>query len=126
MEWILAKELIDYKVAINEMERMVNEIIKGERQETIWLLEHTEIYTAGTSTKDAHLKNIVGAPVVRTNRGGQLTFHGPPGPTCPHVKNPYPFTKCSPIKSKAFGQADGFSAFVKMSATWSSVEQCSR
>ena len=77
MEWILAKELIDYKVAINEMERMVNEIIKGERQETIWLLEHTEIYTAGTSTKDAHLKNIVGAPVVRTNRGGQLTFHGP-------------------------------------------------
>ena len=77
MEWILAKELIDYEVALNEMERMVNEIIRGERQETIWLLEHTEIYTAGTSTKDAHLKNIVGAPVVRTNRGGQLTFHGP-------------------------------------------------
>ena len=58
------------------MEEIVDKIIIGDAQETIWLLEHNEIYTAGTSTKDIHLKNVK-APIIKTNRGGQLTFHGP-------------------------------------------------
>ena len=77
MEWITSKEPIDYAVALEKMEKLVNEIIQGNKKETIWLLEHNEIYTAGTSTKDIHLQNVKGAPIFKTNRGGQLTFHGP-------------------------------------------------
>ena len=77
MEWIKSKNPLDYKIALAQMEEIVDKIIIGDAQETIWLLEHNEIYTAGTSTKDIHLKNVKGAPIIKTNRGGQLTFHGP-------------------------------------------------
>ena len=77
MEWITSKEPIDYALALENMEKLVSEIIQGKEKETIWLLEHNEIYTAGTSTKDIHLQNVKGAPIFKTNRGGQLTFHGP-------------------------------------------------
>ena len=77
MEWIKSRNPIDYKIALVRMEGIVDKIISGDEQETIWLLEHNEIYTAGTSTKDIHLENVKGAPIIKTNRGGQLTFHGP-------------------------------------------------
>jgi len=77
MEWIKSRNPLDYKIAIVRMEGIVDKIISGDDQETIWLLEHNEIYTAGTSTKDIHLENVKGAPIIKTNRGGQLTFHGP-------------------------------------------------
>ena len=77
MEWIKSRNPLDYKIALIRMEGIVDKIISGDEQETIWLLEHNEIYTAGTSTKDIHLENVKGAPIMKTNRGGQLTFHGP-------------------------------------------------
>ena len=77
MEWIKSRNPLDYKIALIRMEEIVDKIISGDEQETIWLLEHNEIYTAGTSTKDIHLENIKGAQIIKTNRGGQLTFHGP-------------------------------------------------
>ena len=77
MEWIKSRNPLDYKIALVQMEGIVNKIISGDQQETIWLLEHNEIYTAGTSTKDIHLENVKSAPIIKTNRGGQLTFHGP-------------------------------------------------
>ena len=77
MEWIKSRNPLDYKIALLRMEGIVDKIISGDEQETIWLLEHNEIYTAGTSTKDIHLENVKGAPIIKTNRGGQLTFHGP-------------------------------------------------
>ena len=77
MKWIKSRNPLDYKIALLRMEGIVDKIISGDEQETIWLLEHNEIYTAGTSTKDIHLENVKGAPIIKTNRGGQLTFHGP-------------------------------------------------
>ena len=77
MEWIKSSNPLDYKIALAQMEEIVDKIISGDAQETIWILEHNEIYTAGTSTKDIHLINVKGAPIIKTNRGGQLTFHGP-------------------------------------------------
>ena len=77
MEWIKSRNPLDYKIALAQMEEIVDKVIIGDAQETIWLLEHNEIYTAGTSTKDIQLKNVKGAPIIKTNRGGQLTFHGP-------------------------------------------------
>ena len=77
MEWVISKDIIDYEIAFKRMEKIVDEIIQKKKNETIWLLEHNEIYTAGTSTKDIHLESVKDAPIFKTNRGGQLTFHGP-------------------------------------------------
>ena len=43
----------------------------------IWLLEHAPIYTLGQNAKPEHLLNTQGIPVVSTDRGGQVTYHGP-------------------------------------------------
>ena len=77
MEWIISEDTIDYEVALKRMEKIVDEIIQNNKNETIWLLEHNKVYTAGTSTKDIHLEDVKDAPIFKTNRGGQLTFHGP-------------------------------------------------
>jgi len=45
--------------------------------ETVWLLEHPPLYTAGTSAKDSDLLDPRRFPVHRTGRGGQFTYHGP-------------------------------------------------
>lgn len=41
----------------------------------LWLLEHTPVYTLGQGTKEISVHN--GIPVVRTDRGGDITYHGP-------------------------------------------------
>ena len=44
----------------------------------IWMLEHSAVYTLGIAGKAEHLPRIAnGIPVVRTDRGGQITYHGP-------------------------------------------------
>jgi lipoyl(octanoyl) transferase len=43
----------------------------------IWLVEHDPVYTQGLAGKAEHLLNPSGIPVVATNRGGQVTYHGP-------------------------------------------------
>lgn len=44
----------------------------------LWLLEHPPVYTLGVAGKPEHLPRVSnGIPVVRTDRGGQITFHGP-------------------------------------------------
>lgn len=43
----------------------------------IWILEHFPVYTQGQAGKPEHLLNPNGIPVVQTDRGGQITYHGP-------------------------------------------------
>lgn len=43
----------------------------------IWLCEHPPVYTQGIAGKAEHVLNPAGIPVVQTNRGGQVTYHGP-------------------------------------------------
>jgi lipoyl(octanoyl) transferase len=43
----------------------------------LWLVEHDPVYTQGLAGKAEHLLNPGGIPVVPTNRGGQVTYHGP-------------------------------------------------
>lgn len=43
----------------------------------LWLLEHPPVYTLGQAGKPDHLLRDNGIPVVRTDRGGQVTYHGP-------------------------------------------------
>ena len=59
------------------MEQRVADIINGKANEAVWLLEHPSLYTAGTSTNTADLKDANRFPVYESGRGGQYTYHGP-------------------------------------------------
>lgn len=48
-----------------------------ETIDEIWLLEHPPVYTQGIAGKPEHLLFNNGIPVVKTDRGGQITYHGP-------------------------------------------------
>jgi len=43
----------------------------------VWLVEHPPVYTQGVACKPEHLLYNNGIPVIRTDRGGQITYHGP-------------------------------------------------
>lgn len=43
----------------------------------IWQVEHAPVYTLGQAGKPEHILNPHGIPVIRSNRGGQVTYHGP-------------------------------------------------
>lgn len=58
------------------MEERVAAIRRGEAPETVWLLEHPPVYTAGTSAREDELLDPR-FPVYRTGRGGRFTYHGP-------------------------------------------------
>ena len=56
-------------------------VFTSERDETsldeLWLLEHPAVYTLGQAGKEEHLINPGRIPVLKTDRGGQVTYHGP-------------------------------------------------
>src|SRR5213592_5003981 len=43
----------------------------------IWLCAHPPVFTQGIAGREAHVHDVGAVPVVRTNRGGQVTYHGP-------------------------------------------------
>ena len=45
--------------------------------DTLWICEHPAVYTQGLAGKSEHIFNPGEIPVVQSNRGGQVTFHGP-------------------------------------------------
>jgi lipoyl(octanoyl) transferase len=77
MEWRIIDGLSDYAETLAAMEARVAEIAAGRAEETIWLLEHPPLYTAGTSTNPADLVQPGRFPVHVAGRGGQYTYHGP-------------------------------------------------
>lgn len=77
VQWVVAEGLVEYDVAVAEMEARVAAIAAGEATERVWLLEHPPLYTAGVSSKDGDLLDAGRFPVRRTGRGGQFTYHGP-------------------------------------------------
>jgi len=48
-----------------------------ETPDEIWLVEHESVYTLGQAGKPEHILNSGGIPIVHSNRGGQVTYHGP-------------------------------------------------
>lgn len=76
LAWIKADNPVDYEAAVSFMEDRVAAIHNGFTPETVWLLEHPSLYTAGTSAKEADLLEAK-FPVFRTGRGGEYTYHGP-------------------------------------------------
>ncbi len=67
---------IDYIDSMKILEKRVDDVIAGRKDEFLWILEHKTIYTAGTSSNEKDLldKNI---KVIKTNRGGKHTLHSP-------------------------------------------------
>ena len=49
----------------------------NETSDELWLLEHPPVYTQGQAGKPEHILNPLDIPVVQTDRGGQVTYHGP-------------------------------------------------
>ena len=76
LEIKISKKPIEYKKAIRFLEERVIKIQNKESGNLLWILEHPNLYSAGTSAKDKDLLNKNKFPVYKTNRGGQWTFHG--------------------------------------------------
>jgi lipoyl(octanoyl) transferase len=69
--------LVDYEPTWRAMREFT--AARGpERADEIWVLEHPPVYTLGVAGRAEHLPRVAnGIPVVRVDRGGQITYHGP-------------------------------------------------
>ena len=67
---------VNYLDALKFLEERVAEINKSEANELIWILEHPSTFTAGTSFNESDIldKSI---DIIKTSRGGKITWHGP-------------------------------------------------
>ncbi|ACI97846.1 lipoyl(octanoyl) transferase LipB [Rhodospirillum centenum] len=77
VEWRISEAPVPYPEALAFMEERVAAIRAGTAPETVWLLEHPPLYTAGTSARAEDLLTPSRFPVYQTGRGGQFTYHGP-------------------------------------------------
>lgn len=68
--------LIDYLAAWDEQRRVHEQVVSGEEPDTVLLLEHPSVYTAGKRTEPWD-RPMDGTPVVDVDRGGKITWHGP-------------------------------------------------
>ncbi|QCR18620.1 lipoyl(octanoyl) transferase LipB [Agrococcus sp. SGAir0287] len=66
---------VDYQQAWALQRRLHDEVVEGG-EDALLLLEHASVLTAGTSTRESDLP-LDGSPVVRVDRGGRITWHGP-------------------------------------------------
>ena len=67
---------VKYDVAVRLLEERLLDINNSKKGDLIWLLEHEEIYTAGTNYKEDEILNK-DINLIKTNRGGKITYHGP-------------------------------------------------
>lgn len=68
--------LVEYEPVVNEM----REFTLGRDKDTedqLWLLEHQPVFSQGANGDPSHLLNSQSIPIVHTDRGGQVTYHGP-------------------------------------------------
>ena len=71
-----SKNPVKYEDAISFMENRLKDIDQKKVNDLIWVLEHDHIYTSGTSYNENEIidKSI---NIIKTNRGGKITYHGP-------------------------------------------------
>lgn len=80
---ITFKEPVHYSAAWAVQQQFHAERLSGSRTDTLMLLEHLPVYTAGRRTKPAHLKpegtssDTPAVPIETVSRGGSVTYHGP-------------------------------------------------
>ena len=71
-----APDLVDYEAAWERQREVHAEVVDGSAPDTVLLLEHAAVYTAGKRTQ-AHERPLDGTPVIDVDRGGKITWHGP-------------------------------------------------
>ena len=67
---------VDYLESIEILEKRVDDVLAGKKNELMWILEHNTVYTGGTSSNNKDLidKNL---NIIKTKRGGKYTVHSP-------------------------------------------------
>ena len=67
---------VDYIKSMQILEKRVEDVLQGKKDELLWILEHKTVYTAGTNSKEEDVldKNL---EIIKTNRGGKHTLHSP-------------------------------------------------
>lgn len=68
--------VVDYLPTVTQM-REFTLSRQIETEDELWLLEHNPVFTQGANGKAEHILNTGDIPVVETDRGGQVTYHGP-------------------------------------------------
>ncbi|MGW5670083.1 lipoyl(octanoyl) transferase LipB [Micromonospora sp. NPDC003776] len=68
--------VLDYQAAWDEQRRLHEAVVAGEQGDTVLLLEHPSVYTAGKRTEPWD-RPMDGTPVIDVDRGGKITWHGP-------------------------------------------------
>ncbi len=68
--------VVDYARSWRDMQTFTDARIATTTDE-VWLLEHPPVYTLGRNGKEEHLHDTGTIPVIRSDRGGQVTYHGP-------------------------------------------------
>jgi lipoyl(octanoyl) transferase len=72
----LSPNFIDYEDAWKIQRQVHGEVASGKKSETVLLLEHSSVFTAGKRTED-YERPTDGTPVIDVDRGGKITWHGP-------------------------------------------------
>lgn len=67
---------VDYADTVTAM-RTYTEMRDDATPDEVWVCEHPPVYTQGVAGRAEHVLDAHGTPVVQTNRGGQVTYHGP-------------------------------------------------
>jgi lipoyl(octanoyl) transferase len=68
--------LVEYQKAWESQRAIHQDVVDGKRPNTLLLLEHPSVFTAGRRTDDSE-RPIDGTPVIDVDRGGRITWHGP-------------------------------------------------
>jgi lipoyl(octanoyl) transferase len=62
---------------LDTLQQMKSHLVSDHFQNEIWMLEHPPIFTLGTAADKQHVLNANNIPVVQSDRGGEVTYHGP-------------------------------------------------
>ena len=69
-------DFVDYQAAWDRQREVHAAVVAGDEPDTVLLLEHATVYTAGKRT-EPHERPLDGTPVIDVDRGGKITWHGP-------------------------------------------------
>lgn len=73
---VIKRGVLPYQTALAEMREFTSNRTR-ETPDEIWVLQHPAVYTLGQAGDPAHILNAGSIPVVQSDRGGQVTYHGP-------------------------------------------------
>ena len=72
----ISKKLVTYKTAFSFLKKRVELVKKSTAEELVWILEHPLTFTSGIRSKEDEILDKT-IKIIKTNRGGKITLHGP-------------------------------------------------